>query len=297
MRHLSLDQVRTLVEVIGLGGFSAAARKLNLTQPAISQQVKELEARLGVRLVDRVGHKAYPTPAGAELVERGKRLLGEAEGAESAMRRYREGWLGRVRLGTAAAVATYLLPSVLGNLLRDHPTLEVIVRIAPTDRVVAQVLANELDIGLATLPVAETKVIQVLPVREDPMLAAFPAAMGDLPKEATPAFLATQTLILNETGMQMYRIVRQWFEAAGLAPEPAMQLGNSEAMKALVAAGAGVSILPVEREDDPLLSGKAVLRPLRPRLMRRLGLVMRRDTARDEAFTILRDALLTLSNI
>src|SRR3954462_417557 len=72
MRGLNPDQLRTLVEVVEHGGFSAAARKLHLSQPAVSLQIRELESRLGVKLVDRVGKRAFASPAGAELIEHAK---------------------------------------------------------------------------------------------------------------------------------------------------------------------------------------------------------------------------------
>ena len=72
MRRLSLDQLHAVVEVVQLGSFSAAARNLNLTQPAVSLQVRELEQRLGVQLVERLGKRAYATAAGAELIERAR---------------------------------------------------------------------------------------------------------------------------------------------------------------------------------------------------------------------------------
>lgn len=77
MRGLKLDQLRTFTEVIALGSFSAAAERLHLSQPAVSLQVRQLEKRLGVRLIERVGKRATPTAAGTELIDHAKRI-GEA---------------------------------------------------------------------------------------------------------------------------------------------------------------------------------------------------------------------------
>jgi len=75
MRSLNLDQLRALVEVVDLGSFSAAARRLNLTQPAVSLQIRELENRMAARLVDRLGKRAYATPATAPTLPRPNRGL------------------------------------------------------------------------------------------------------------------------------------------------------------------------------------------------------------------------------
>ena len=69
MRGLGLDNLQTLADMLELGSFSAAARRLNLTQPAVNRQVKQLEARLGIRLVERVGKRAYPTAAALDLLK------------------------------------------------------------------------------------------------------------------------------------------------------------------------------------------------------------------------------------
>jgi DNA-binding transcriptional LysR family regulator len=110
MRSLNLDQLRSLLSVIELGSFSAAAKRLNLSQPAVSLQIRELEARLGVALVERLGKKAYATPAGQELLEHARRLMQAEEGALVSMRRHREGLVGRVRIGTNAPLPD-LLPA------------------------------------------------------------------------------------------------------------------------------------------------------------------------------------------
>src|SRR5262245_8920169 len=116
MRNLNLDQLQALTKVIELGSFSAAARSLNLTQPAISLQIRELEQRLGVMLVERVGKRAHATAAGRDLIQHAQRLLREAEEAGVTMRRHREGWLGRVRFSANEIFCTYLLPRVVRAL-------------------------------------------------------------------------------------------------------------------------------------------------------------------------------------
>ena len=112
MRSLSLDQLRAFMEVVKLGSFSAAARRLNLTQPAISLQIRELESRCGVSLVERVGKRAFPTAAGRDLLAYAQRIRAEAEGALAAMRRHQSGCAGRVHLGSGPTALTYLLPPV-----------------------------------------------------------------------------------------------------------------------------------------------------------------------------------------
>ena len=276
MRNLNLDQLQALDEIVRLGSFSAAARKLNLSQPAVSLKLRELESRMGVRLVERIGRRVRATPAGEDLIAHARRLAAEAERALVAMRRHREGGLGRVRLGTSTAVCVHLLPTVLGRMRARHPDLEVSIQIGPTRRVVTRIAANELDVGIVTLPAPELPGVVVSPLRSDPMVALFPPDMA-APRKVTAAALAALPLIFDEPDSQTYRITEEWFRAQGVEPHPIMEVANTEAMKSLVAAGVGVAILPDEREDDPLLRGRAQVRPLSPALHRRLGVALRRD--------------------
>src|SRR5271169_7042005 len=113
MRNLSLDQLRTLIEVVALGSFTEAAKRLHLTQPAISQQIRELEGRCGLQLVERVGKRAFATPAGRELIVRGRRIMADAEQALAAVHDHKQGAAGRVHLGAGPTALVYLLPPVL----------------------------------------------------------------------------------------------------------------------------------------------------------------------------------------
>lgn len=262
----------------------------------VSLQIRELEKRLGVQLVERMGKRAYATPAGEELVAHARRLAQEAEQALAAMRRHREGWLGRVRLGTSVAVCTYLLPPVLARLRRAHSDLDVVITVGTTEHVVSGILDNELDIGVVTMPVKGHPAIEVVPIRDDSMMAFFPGGERRLPTHATPGYLGGRDLILNQRLSQTYKLIAHWFETAGIELRPIMELGNTEVIKTLVAAGVGVGILPVERKQGILVYGRTQVRPLKPRLIRRPGIVRRREKALERALKIVHDALLTLSN-
>src|SRR5277367_997837 len=132
MRNLNLDQLRALIEVVELGSFTKAAKRLYLTQPAISQQIRELENRCGVQLVERIGKRALATPAGGELITHGRRIIADAEQALAAIRHHKEGAVGRVRLGAGPTALAYLLPSVLRQLRDAHPNIKILVTTGTT---------------------------------------------------------------------------------------------------------------------------------------------------------------------
>src|SRR5258705_1623755 len=116
MRGLNPDHLRTLTEVVAHASFTRAARRLNLAQPTVSLQIKELERRLGVRLLDRLGKRAFATAAGRELIECAQRIAHENDRLMAAMRRHRDGSLGQVRVGSSTTALIYHLPPLLKAL-------------------------------------------------------------------------------------------------------------------------------------------------------------------------------------
>src|SRR5947208_13830186 len=113
MRSLNLDQLRAFVEVIERGSFTAAAKELNLTQPAVTTQVQELERRFNVDLAERFGKRAYLTQAGEKFLAHARQHLEDDDRAQMEMRRVDGGWPGRVRIGTRATLLMYALPTKL----------------------------------------------------------------------------------------------------------------------------------------------------------------------------------------
>src|SRR4249919_164428 len=163
MRGLNLDQLRALLEVVEHGNFSAAARRLHLTQPAVSLQIRELERRFSVRLIERLGKRAHATVPGRELVEAARRIFRECDDADAAMRRFREGWVGRVHVGTTLTTMIYRLPPILRRVRLDHPGIDLLVTNAPTPTSVENIVQNRVDLALVNLPVDQRQ-LRVTPL-------------------------------------------------------------------------------------------------------------------------------------
>lgn len=282
MRRLSLDQVETFLAVLAHGSFSAAARKVNLSQPAVSHQIRELETRLGVRLIDRVGKQAYPTEAGREFVPIAERLLAEADAAALTMRRHQDDYVGTVRVGTANNVVVWILPEIIRKLRADHPRLDVAISTDWTGPIVEGIVADRIDVALVTLPVPAGRPVDVEPWRDEDSYALFPADRAPPEGPVTPEAVINEPLILPKRPGAVRRLVDAWFETAGLTPKPIIELSNSEAIKAMVAAGIGATVLPGEHGEHHG-HGRLVARPLDPPATRKLAIVTRRYRTLDRA--------------
>ena len=294
MRSVNPDHLRALAEVVAQGSFTRAAKRLNLAQPTISLQIRELEMRLGVRLVDRMGKRASATAAGRELIEHAERLAREGERLLAAMRRHRDGWLGQVRIGSSTTALIYHLPPVLARLRKEHPNIELVVTTGTTTGVVERMLRNEIDLGVVSLPINE-RVLDLVPLMTEPMVAIFSDRTEDLPSRVTPQYLLQHTLILEYARAHVRALIMGWLAGDGAEVRPAMELDNLEAVRRMVAAGLGASIVPAAVVSEPHAGADIVARPLEPALTRTLVLAQRRDKPSDPALAHVREALLSLA--
>ena len=294
MRAINIDQLRAFADVVALGSFSGAAERLHLTQPAVSQQIKQLERRFALKLVERVGRKVTPTPAGVELLAHAKRMDAVMASALDAMARHATGSLGRVRIGTGATACIHLLPPVLRELRRKLPSLDITVSTGNTADILKLLDDNALDLGLVTLP-ARGRAFAITPVLDDEFVAIASPDAPPLPRRVTPTVLAARPLVLYESGAQTRRIVDQWCGRAGFSLKPVMELGSVEAIKELVGAGLGYAILPRMAVSTARKRDGLVVRSLTPRLSRKLALVLRRDKRLDRGLREVVNALAGLS--
>jgi DNA-binding transcriptional LysR family regulator len=273
MRELNLDQLRTLVAIVDLGTFSAAAQALHLAQPTVSLHVSELEARLGAALLLRGGRRVAATPAGTVLVQRARRLLREADDLEDTVRRHARGVSGRVRLGTSTSILAYLMPPMLEAMRAAHPDIDVEPRIVGSYDGMALLADGSLDVALLAPPDAPHGFV-VSPWRRDPVMALLPASWP-APSRITPQWLAQRPLIFNDASTRLYRQSVEWFARAGIVPRVRIELNYNEAMKSLVATGWGAAILPIEGEVQPHLVPGVRAVALKPALTRETVLVHR----------------------
>jgi DNA-binding transcriptional LysR family regulator len=292
MRSLNLDQLRAIIEVVERGSFSAAARRLNLTQPAVSLQIRELERRFGVRLIERLGKQAHATVPGRALVEAAQRIFRECDVVDAEMRRFCEGWIGRVHVGTTLSAMIYRLPSILSKVRLDHPGIDLAVTNTPTANSIENIIQNRIDLALVNLPV-EDKRLKITPLCSEQLVAIFPAGTRDVPDEITPAYVARQTLLVEQPSSAAHPLVLGWLSAAQeSSPREPMPLGTIEALKSAVASKLGMAIVPEVAVATHM--SDFIVRPLQPPLARTLALIEHRNKPNEPALEIVRNALLTL---
>lgn len=173
MNRPTLRQLEYIVAVADERHFGRAAEACFVTQPALSAQVLGLEELLEVRLFERDRRRVLPTPAGAEVVERARKILVQADELVETARSASRPLCGTLRMGVIPTVAPYLLPRVVPKLRRKHRELRLLLREDHTERIVAELEAGRLDLLLLALE-AELGDATTLPLFRDDFLAVMP---------------------------------------------------------------------------------------------------------------------------
>jgi DNA-binding transcriptional LysR family regulator len=276
MSSLNLNHLRSFAQVIAHGSFSAAAHWLCLTQPAISLHIRLLEERLGLRLIERVGKRIRPTSAGMTLLKHVARIDDAVQDALRDLSSHVEGVVGQVSIGTGATACIHLLPPVLKRLRETYPALDVRVSTGNTADILKAVEENRLDVALVTLP-ASGRNLHIEPLLEDEFVAILPA---DIAASAEP--VGAETLkglgqVMFESGSSTRWLIDDWFAKAGARSKPVMELGSIEAIKEMVAAGMGYSIVPGISVAAAHHRRNLQVRSLDPPLSRTISIVLRQD--------------------
>jgi DNA-binding transcriptional LysR family regulator len=288
---LQIVHLRTLQAIARHGSFSRAAQALNLTQPAVSMQVRHLEQALGQPLLERVGKRAFPTRAGQLLLAHADRALRELETGVERVQQLRGVVAGRVRLGTSASISIYLLPPALRRFRARYPETEVVVVTGNAAEITRAIVANTLDIGIVSLPVRDRELVVTPFFRDELVAIAAREAAWRRTRTVDAPTLAGHPLILFEAGATLRRIIDGWFHRAGVTPRSPMELGNTEAIKKLVEAGLGLSVTSWFSVKSEVRARTLTAMRLTPPLERQIGLVRRRDKPRTPALDAFAAAL------
>lgn len=274
MTSLNLSHLATFRLVVGRGSFSAAADALGLSQLAVSLQIRQLEQSLRARLVERTGRGVTATAAGLALLAHSERISQAVDDAVRAVSEVSQDVSGQVRIGTGATACIHLLPPALQYLRETYPSLQVGVTTGNTVDIVRAVEENRLDLGLVTLPVSSRQLV-VNRCREEEFVFICRSGKGGMP--ISPDGLCALPWIAFEEGSGTRLLIDSWFSASGLTISPVMESGSIEAIKRLVRAGLGVSIVPKMAVENAFDSEGLEVHSLMPLLHRQLAFVMRPD--------------------
>jgi len=249
---MNIDQIRAFHKVALTGSFTRAARELFVTQPAISQEIKALEASLGIKLFDRSGKNVRMTSEGEILFSYAHRLFALHEEMESLLGRSKNLQHGQIKLGSTALMGTYFLPKIIGRFNRRYPGIEIDLQMGNSDQVMHLVLEGLVDLGFSGMTTNHARLESTLIHQERMIIVASPRH----PLSARKIFLddiSETPFIWREKGTQTRKLIEKWFlkQLHGHYPRKSIELQNMEAAKRMVEEGYGITVVPeaaVKRE-------------------------------------------------
>jgi DNA-binding transcriptional LysR family regulator len=241
-----LRQLRYFVAVAEEGSLTRAAARLHIAQQSLSQQIRTLEVQLGATLLERSARGVELTDVGAVLLREARPVLAQAERAAEAVRRAARGEQGELRVGFLGSVANYLMPPVVRAFRARHPRVALHAEDVPIAALVAGVRDGALDAGLSRPPLVDDIATEV--VLREPVAAVLPedhplAARDEL----TLAELADEPWVLTPRASwpPWHRRYDEDFARAGYRPRVVQRGTTPQGLLALVAAGVGVTRLPL----------------------------------------------------
>jgi DNA-binding transcriptional LysR family regulator len=242
--------------VVQTGSFSRAGEVLNISQPAISKGVRDFELQVGCRLLNRSPKGVVPTTEGLALSRHAETLFAAERAAEEELSALRGLHNGSLRIGASTTIATYMIARYLGAFHRAHPGVDLHLISANTRDIAEQMAAQDIDIGLVEGPIEERNIIAE-PWRTDVMkLIVAPDHAFAAAKEAIdPKRLDDEVLILREPGSGSREVVTQALTAHSIEPLRTLEIGSTAAIKQVVAAGLGVSIVSAVSVKDQVQLG------------------------------------------
>jgi len=253
---MNLTHLKTFVAVAELRHFARAASACNVSQPAVSHQIAQLEDSVGAKLLNRAPRRVSLTVAGEVLLEEARRILAAVDRAHERMHEVSSGAVGRIRLGASATPGLYLLPALLARYRVSHPTFDLEFQIGAVDEIAERVIRNDLDMAvIAGRP--PTDELRVRTLINDEFVAIGGPRMTRLAR-GSQAALGAQCWIMREEESTTRREVEAWLNRHGIVPARTMTFDGPDAVKRAVTAGLGIAIVSKLTVDEDLKARRLI---------------------------------------
>jgi DNA-binding transcriptional LysR family regulator len=243
---MNIDQLKTFREVVRLGSFSEVAKKLAISQPAVSFQIQKLEQELGMRLIDRAQRAFTLTAAGKRLLRFAEAVATERKSLLHDLEQMRDEVSGELAIAASTIPGEFLLPPLLAKFKQRHPAVKIQVEVSDSLNVINKVLDNVYEVGFCGLP-PEGHDLKYFKIAEDEIvLIVSPEHPFSRQGEIGPEELESEPLIFREATSGTQRslegyLSRAGFDAAKLKPH--LILGSTLAVISAVAGGAGIAFV------------------------------------------------------
>src|SRR5580692_6348047 len=277
MAHVTLRQLGYFDALARHSHFGRAAAACAISQPALSMQIKELEESLGAVLIERGARQLRLTKFGEEAALRVRDILRSVDELGDFARASRDRLAGRLRIGMIPTIAPYLLPTVIGNLTRLHPELDIHVRETLTPKLIAELREGRLDTAIVALPVSEPSLTEVALFAENFLLVR-PGEAEGTPAPTVKA-LREMRLLLLEEGHCFRDQALSFCNMHSSPPREVLDASSLSTLVQMVGAGIGVTLIPeMAVAVETRSASVSVTRFKNPQPSRTIGMVWRKTS-------------------
>lgn len=258
MLHLTLRQLRVFESVARHLSFSRAAEELHLTQPAVSMQIKQLEDNIGLPLFEQLGKKVYLTGAGRELFQYSRSIAQQLAEMEEVLDQLKGLDRGRLII-SVISTAKYFVPQLVARFQKIHPQMSVSIYVANREHVLKHLADNEVDLAVMGRP-PQSMDVQAEPIMDNPLvcIAAADHPLAKL-KKIPLSRLEQESFFVREPGSGTRHAMERFFAEHGLELKRAMEMDTNEAIKAVVSAGMGLSVISLHTCELEVETGRLVV--------------------------------------
>ena len=257
---MHIETLQTFCDLIDTGSFTKAAQRGFISQSAVSQQLKSLEARYGQPLIERgSGRRLVPTDAGRLLYAECRELLDRFRRLEGRLREPAGTVAGVVRLATVYSIGLHELPPYVTRFMKAHPRVKVHVEYSRTDKVSDACVAGTVDFGIVAFPLRRAS-LTVIPWHEERLvLACAPTHRLARRRTVRIAELAGEPFVAFERDIPTRKTIDRVLRTHGVKVDPVMEFDNVETIKRSVEVGTGLAILPASTVTTEARSGRLAI--------------------------------------
>ena len=283
---MTLRQLEIFSAIIETGRFTAAARKLYVAQPSVSQQIRALEEELGEPLFIRLrNRKLHLTEAGKILKGHADLMLRESQIAQMEIASLSREPVGQIHIGVGGHQLTSMLPPALSAFRSKFTKVSVDIFNGTTPQIAQMLRTNHLDLGIVNFPVDIPELRTELLFTEELVVAVRPSDPLSRKRRIEPDQIAQLPLVLYDRSTSTRQRLDKFFRQHDITPNVVIELSSVEAMKSMVAGGLGAAIVPASAllnselrgatiKGRPLAASVGVAMPMLPRLPKVLDSIL-----------------------
>ncbi len=256
--NITLRQLKVFASVARHLSFTRAAEELHLTQPAVSMQVKQLEAQLDSALFEQLGKKIYLTEAGEEVYHYSRLISQQLDELETVLANIKGLAHGKLRI-SVATTANYFAPHLLAAFCQRYPGVNVILNVTNRQTLLHQLTENEVDMVIMGQPPAEMD-LEAAPFMENPLVTIAPPDHPLVGKQKVPIKeLEKEMFLVREAGSGTRNAMQRFFDNHQISITTSMEVSSDEAIKQSVQAGLGLGVMSQDAVQLELSLGKLAI--------------------------------------